>query len=118
MTNDSEKAPVDFSYLEEYTGGDAEVIAELLEVCKETAKEGIGILKENVNSDDLTQWSAAAHKLKGAAGYVGAFKLKELCASAQTMELPAASVEARQNLYEDILEAYEEIVDYLEGHSL
>ena len=85
MNKSDDSQPVDLSYLQEYTDGDDDVMDELIEAFQETALEGLEELKKGVYETEMTVWNAAAHKLKGAAGYVGppnlrrcVWKLKEV----------------------------------------
>lgn len=114
MSNDA-VSPVDLSYLQEYTDGDEEMIEELIEVFYETVVEGLATLKDTIAEDPTDQWKAAAHKLKGAAGYVGAEQMKTLCAHAQNME--AANTEERTRTYEKIEQSYNAVRHFLEERS-
>tara|TARA_R110001592_G_scaffold20926_25_gene84903 strand:- start:30142 stop:30672 length:531 start_codon:yes stop_codon:yes gene_type:complete len=68
-----------------------------------------------IAEDPTDQWKAAAHKLKGAAGYVGAEQMKTLCAHAQNME--AANTEERTRTYEKIEQSYNAVRHFLEERS-
>ena len=90
MSKNSELSPIDLSYLQEYTDGDEEIIDELIEVFKETASEGIDDFRKGIEGEDLMPWKAAAHKLKGVSGYVGASQLRALCSQAEEMNAPTS----------------------------
>lgn len=77
---------VDLSYLNEYTDGDEDILNELLEAFAETVNEEMQKLKIATEEKDHKIWRTAAHTLKGAAGFVGAQKMKDVCARAQELE--------------------------------
>jgi len=106
-------APLDLSYLKEYTNDDADVMRELVEAFYISGEEGLKVLEENAVDGQSLEWSAAGHKLKGAASYFGAEKLKALCAEAQAME--TASREERQAMLDNIRIEYKAACDFLKG---
>lgn len=108
-------SPVDLTYLEEYTGGDPEAVQELLEIFHETMEEGLEELKNNITEGENKTWSEAAHKLKGASGYVGATNLRELCAKAQDMI--TATLDERTALFGQITENYARVKKFLEENN-
>lgn len=112
MSENNELPPIDLSYLQEYTDGDEEVMDELIEVFKETASEGIDDFRKGIEGDDLTPWKAAAHKLKGASGYVGASHLKALCVQAEEMNTPTSG--ERSEFFKKIEKSYEDVCQLLE----
>lgn len=105
--------PIDLNYLNEYTDGDPEAMQELIEAFIETADEGVATLEDNIVDGESEEWCRAAHTLKGAAGYVGAEKLKSLCAQAQ--ESKVASQDQREAMLNTIKLQYVEVRKYLEG---
>jgi two-component system sensor histidine kinase/response regulator len=74
---------MDMAQLEEFTEGDMEEEAMLLDVMNDVMAEAIEELQQHVNSGDDEAWRKAAHKLKGAAGNFGATRMYELCAAAE-----------------------------------
>lgn len=77
----SSAAPLfDKAHLDRYTGGDAALTAELLNLMREQARRCIGLMAD---ARDLTSWQTATHTLKGAARGVGAFALADLCEAAE-----------------------------------
>ncbi|SDM70364.1 Hpt domain-containing protein [Maricaulis salignorans] len=75
----------DAAHLARYTGGDAELKAELLALMCEQAERCIGLIS---SAPDHESWTSALHTLKGAARGVGAFALGEACEAAE--EAPQA----------------------------
>lgn len=111
MPEISDTRVIDLSCLEEYTDGDPDAIRELVEVFHETASEALGLLEENICEGENTAWSDAAHKLKGASSYLGAEKLRSLCADAQ--EMKTGRLEERADLYQRIKESYGDVCEAL-----
>ena len=91
---------VDLSCLEEYANGDSEAMDELIDVFYETVTESLQSLEDNIVDGESMPWSEAAHKLKGAAGFVGAENLRSLCAQAQNLK--TGSKAERQVLFDSI----------------
>lgn len=112
MKKMSDDTVVDLSCLQEYTDGDPEAMQELIEAFYETAEDGLTALEENVVDGQSEAWSSAGHKLKGAAGYVGAAKLKSLCARAQDMK--TASQDERADMFVQIKQSYGDVCKFLE----
>ena len=104
---------VNLSYLEEYTDNDPESLAELIGVFYETFSGDLDMLEKNITDGENKEWSQIAHKLKGSSGFIGAEKLKILCASAQNMQ--TASLDERRSIYQRIKEAYGAVCIFLQG---
>lgn len=115
MAEQNQGAPADLSCLNEYTDGDPEMVKELIGVFFETFDESLLHLKEHIKDGECAEWSETAHKLKGAAGYVGASVLREHCAKAQDMKV--AALADRSALYEKICTSYDEVKVFLEAAS-
>ena len=73
---------IDFEHLKRYTGDDAELIAEVLDIFSN--QTSIWMRALDPASDDET-WSDVSHALKGSAQTVGAKALGELCDRAEAM---------------------------------
>jgi len=71
---------VDLSNLRELTDGDKELEAELFEEFIESSQKLLATLE---NSDSPTEWSKAAHALKGISANLGAMTLSEIARTAQ-----------------------------------
>lgn len=97
----------DLSLLAEYTNGDADAIEDLIGIFYDSFDEAFAELEGQRTDGENDAWSVAAHKLKGAAGYVGADALKHLCAVAQDMH--TASAAARTAIYRDIAGQYADL---------
>ena len=112
MNKSDDSQPVDLSYLQEYTDGDDDVMDELIEAFQETALEGLEELKKGVYETEMTVWNAAAHKLKGAAGYVGAAQLAALCVEAEGGGMVES--DKRADLFNKIETSYAIICQFFE----
>lgn len=112
MEQTKELPVVDLSCLEEYTDGDPESIQELLEAFYETANESLDGLSEHTVDGESDGWQQSAHKLKGAAGYVGAEVMRSLCATAQNMKV--ATMQERSEILDQIKQQYSAVCDVLE----
>ena len=64
---------VNFSYLEDYTAGDAQVIDEVLSLFREQAQVWLPLLDPGAEG-----WKDAVHTIKGTARTVGAFDLGDM----------------------------------------
>lgn len=115
MPVNSEAAPVDLSYLHDYTDGDKDAINELLEIFHETFSEELENLHIEIVEGDSQSWCEIAHKLKGAAGYIGAEELRALCSQAQNMK--TCSKEERAEIYEKIEGKYRFVCDFLKAQN-
>jgi HPt (histidine-containing phosphotransfer) domain-containing protein len=88
---------VDFGYLEQYAGGDAALVEEVLGLFREQAQIWLRVLVPDAADD---AWRDAAHSLKGSALGIGAFALAEHCAAAEKSQ--EADVGARTVLLEHV----------------
>lgn len=73
----------DAAHLARYTGGDAELKAELLGLMCDQARRCIALMAD---AADREAWIAATHTLKGAARGVGAFALGDACEAVEVLE--------------------------------
>ena len=111
--NMENEAPADISILENFADTPEEM-KHFIEVFEQQSEESLSILEEHCKDGVCEQWVEAAHKIKGGASMVGAAQLVHLCELAQAMN--EASQEERETLYQSILEEYQTVTAYLEGH--
>ncbi|MDE2351110.1 MAG: Hpt domain-containing protein [Alphaproteobacteria bacterium] len=83
--------PVDLAHLSTYTGGDAALNAEVLQLFVDQAAKLMVQLKSALETGDQKNWYATAHSLKGAARGIGAFAMADAAAEVETV--PAASAQ-------------------------
>ncbi len=75
--------PVDLSRLNEFTEGDKDTEAMVINLFLETAKDSFERLKNAQISEESEEWSKAAHSFKGASGNLGAMTLHSICSDAE-----------------------------------
>ena len=102
---------IDLSCLKEYAGDDPDALREMIEAFYGTADDSLKTLSDNISDGENPQWTHAAHKLKGAAGYVGSEALKNICSEAQEMQNCAR--DERLIAYGNIKKIYLEVCDAL-----
>jgi HPt (histidine-containing phosphotransfer) domain-containing protein len=78
--------PVDMVHLSRYTGGDAALNAEILQLFANQSAELMMKLQTVLESRDLKGWKEITHSLKGAARGIGAFALADAAANAEPVE--------------------------------
>lgn len=113
MSNADTQPGIDLSYLHEYTDGDQDMINVLIDAFFEAAEESLTAFRRGIEEEDMATWKGAAHKLKGAAGYVGADQLRELCLNAEHMD-PVPSAQ-RADIFAEIEKSYLGVRDVLQG---
>ncbi len=94
-------APIDLEHLAQYTAGDPEIEAEVLNLFLGNAGEQLAALAV---AADATAWHDTAHTLKGAARGVGATRVASL---AETAENAAESERGR--LLDELSQAVAEV---------
>jgi PAS domain S-box-containing protein len=75
--------PVDLTRLNEFTEGDKDTEAMVINLFLQTAYESFDNLKEAQSSGEVEDWSKAAHSFKGASGNLGAMTLHAICSDAE-----------------------------------
>jgi len=63
---------LNLDYLNEQFDNDEECISEILDIFVESADDTISLIKEAIETENDQELTAYAHKLKGAAGTIGA----------------------------------------------
>jgi HPt (histidine-containing phosphotransfer) domain-containing protein len=81
-----ENVTLDEDHLRGYTGGDPEFARDVLKIFADNAPDYLETLK----AADVESWRASAHKLKGAARGIGAWRLARAAERAEFMGEPAA----------------------------
>jgi len=85
--------PVDLAHLARYTGGDAALNAEVLQLFVGQTATLLRDLQAVLETHDIKSWKLITHSLKGAARYIGAFALADVAEEAEPID-PAVQVEA------------------------
>jgi HPt (histidine-containing phosphotransfer) domain-containing protein len=89
MSTSTHARPVDLEHLARYTGGDAALNAEILQLFARQSADLMIQLQAVLEKHDLKAWKEITHSLKGAARGIGAFALADAAASAEPV-LPAS----------------------------
>jgi HPt (histidine-containing phosphotransfer) domain-containing protein len=85
---------IDLNHLEKYVCGDGALLDEILCIFEEQARKWI----ERFDPDaDDESWRNAAHSLKGASRGIGAWRIGDICESAESLVGPAESKRARRS---------------------
>ena len=85
---------VDLAHLSRYTGGDAELNAEILKLFETQASDLVAQLQSLLEIGDAKGWHDIHHSLKGAARGIGAFALADAAAACETVDPCANSGQA------------------------
>src|SRR6202012_5202202 len=78
--------PVDLAHLSRYTGGDAALNAEVLQLFVDQAGELVGKLDGVLEIGDAKGWKHLTHSLKGDARGIGAFAMADAAAAAEPID--------------------------------
>lgn len=107
--NWDESIILDDNHLQEFTGGDRDLQAQVLSIFLEHAPAYLEILcrKDNEN------WQADAHKLKGAARSIGAWRLAVSAEKAEALGSPAKDDPRRRRSKNELLERLEETISHI-----
>src|SRR5712671_3197253 len=93
--------PIDLDHLNRYTGGDAGLNQEILQLFDNQCREMVAKLEQLVRQEDIggQSWRELTHTLKGAARGVGAFDLADVAAEAEKLATDTrAAIEAVHQL--------------------
>lgn len=101
---------LDLAYLRSITEGTRALEEEFFSLFQQTAKRCTERLQSSIQQQDDTAWDEAAHELKGAASYLGARRVQEICAFAR--DIPASQ---RPQLLQELIEALAELNSYVSG---
>ena len=84
MSESLECPPIDLAHLAQYTGGDARLDAEVLQLFSSQCGTTLERLESFLDGPDTNAWREAAHSLKGAASGIGAFAIVEMAGRAES----------------------------------
>jgi HPt (histidine-containing phosphotransfer) domain-containing protein len=110
----SEK-PIDLAHLDQYTGGDARLNAEVFHLFSRHCAETLRLLDSLLRAPQRKAWRDAAHALKGAALGIGAFDVADAAGEAEALDPEAAPAQAatvlrtlgeRSEVVQAFIEAY------------
>jgi HPt (histidine-containing phosphotransfer) domain-containing protein len=86
MSACAQPRPVDLAHLGRYTGGDAALNSEVLQLFRNQSLELIESLGSHLRDGDAKGWRLIAHSLKGGARGIGAFGLADAAAAAEPFD--------------------------------
>ncbi|GAB5409976.1 MAG: hypothetical protein BalsKO_23410 [Balneolaceae bacterium] len=69
---------IDLSYLEDITGGDKEMMVEMLDLFIEDIPKQVSLIEETIRQKELSNLAAESHKLKPTLQYIGLFDMFEI----------------------------------------
>jgi DNA-binding response OmpR family regulator len=95
--------------LRDLTGGDQALLSELIDLYLTGTPEMIGEMRRSSEDGDPIALAAAAHRLKGTSGQMGASNLHEICATIETLAF-AGALEGVDSLLLDVSLAFENSV--------
>lgn len=104
--------PIDLEHLEKYVFGDRALLDEILSIFIEQASALIR--RMNIEAEDA-DWREAAHTLKGASRGVGAFRLGDLAAEAESMIGPTGRT-ARTDHVPVLVDAAQQAIEFARTH--
>lgn len=81
-----QQSPVDLAHLARYTGGEAALDAEVLQLFAAQSKELLQQLQAVLATGDSVTWRHITHSLKGAARGIGAFALADAAEAAERID--------------------------------
>ena len=100
MKRQAQRCPVDLDHLARYTGGDASINAEILQMFAGQSADLMTQLHAVLKTHDLKAWKLITHSLKGAARGIGAFALADAAAYAEPLSPSADNLGTVQALQE------------------
>lgn len=98
MSTAVSQRPIDLSQLARYTGGEAQLDAEILDLFRRQSALAVCRLETLLDMPDGKAWRETAHSLKGSALSVGAGELAEFAARAEQLDPAATPAEAAEAL--------------------
>lgn len=108
-SNWDESIVLDAAHLEEFTGGDRELQSAVLTIFMRNAPSYLEILCRPDNEN----WRVDAHKLKGAARSIGAWRLAVEAEKAEAFGNPPLSDPRRKKCSRELLKRLEETISHI-----
>ncbi len=110
-TDWDESVILDIAHLSEYTGGSDEIRDKALSVFIENAPEYYELLL----SADTDNWKERAHKLKGAARGLGAWRTAKQGERAEFLDAPFINNEDRERCLHELKVRLDELIAHIQG---
>lgn len=106
-----EKVVLDREHLNGYTGGDRELAKQVLQIFAENAPDYLAALA----ASDCDNWRTSAHKLKGAARGIGAWRLARAAERAELMGVAGQSDPKRAMIISELERRLNQLLDVIRG---
>ncbi len=106
---------LDLSYLEEVTGGNSEMIVEMLRLFVNDTPDQLSNIERNVKDGDWDAVRAEAHKLKPTFQYVGMDGTHLLVAEVETKARNREQIERIPELVDSIIQNFNDVLGSLES---
>ncbi|WP_421773893.1 Hpt domain-containing protein [Gracilimonas sp.] len=106
---------IDLSYLENITGGDNEVMTEMIDLMLSETPKHIEKIKQAHEKENWKELGAESHKLKPMFLYVGLTSLNEIAQDLEKFGKEAISLKSIPGLIDELEQGYLEIVDELKS---
>ncbi len=103
---------IDLEHLARYSGGDAELEAEVFEMFKQQVEMWMRLLTPEA---DAQSWASATHSLKGSARSIGAHQLAKACETAELAHPDGAT--ARAIAAQDIRDCTEAAFKFIDTYT-
>lgn len=105
----NESVVLDPHHLQEFTGGDAALQAHIMQIFLDNAPNYLRVLCSAGNEN----WRADAHKLKGAARSIGAWRLAVSAERAEALGNPVGDDPRRMQCCRELFERLEETISHI-----
>lgn len=101
---------IDLSYLEDMTGGDNEVMIEMINLLIEETPKHLDNIKKAQDSENWTQLRSEAHKVKPMFLYVGLTELNEICKELEDNAKNKSDLESNSELITRLDTGFNDVV--------
>jgi HPt (histidine-containing phosphotransfer) domain-containing protein len=113
MDTRGQQGPIDLQHLARYTGGDAAVDAEILQLFDAQSALMLQQIQTALGRRDTQVWRQGLHQLKGAARGIGAFALADIAARAESIETSDCQGVA---IFEALITESERVRGFIRNH--
>ncbi len=106
---------IDLSYLENITGGDNEVMVEMIDLMLAETPKHIDKIKQSYKKENWRELRAESHKLKPMFLYVGLTALNEIAQDLEKYAKETTHLELIPQLINELEKGYLEVTDELKN---
>lgn len=104
---------IDLSYLEEITGGDNEIMIEMISLLIDETPKYIDNIKTAQDTNNWSQLRSEAHKIKPMFLYVGLSELNEICKELEENAKNESNLEENPDLISRLETGFEDVLEDL-----